>query len=125
MQVMPSKQRGMSLIGMLMVIILIISFALLGIKIVPLYLQNHTVKKVIDGLNDEPGITKMSPRRIRQLTMKRMNVNSVYHFKEDYLSVSKGRKYITVIADYEVRENIVGNLDVMLTFHEKTEIPLR
>ena len=119
------RQDGMSLIGLLTVVFLIISFALIAMKLVPLYMRNHTIKSVMAGMTDAPGVTKMSTRKIKQSILRRLDINSIYEFDRKTLTVKKVKGYFELRAEYEVREPIVGNIDVVLSFKELTKIPIR
>ncbi|OGT89593.1 MAG: hypothetical protein A2286_12655 [Gammaproteobacteria bacterium RIFOXYA12_FULL_61_12] len=118
------RERGMTLIGFLIVVSLVISAALVVMKVGPYYLRNHSIKEVLDGLKEAPGITKMAPGQIKAMVIRRLDINSVYGFDSKSLNVTNEKGHIVVTADYEVREHIAGNLDVVLTFKEKTEIPI-
>ena len=115
----------MSLIGLLTVIILILSLALLAMKMIPVYMRNHTIRTVIEGMQDEPGITKMSPGNIKKMVMRRLDINSVYDFDRKTLSVKKVKGYYNIIVEYEVRQDVMGNVDLVMSFNEISKIPLR
>ncbi|MBU0499502.1 MAG: DUF4845 domain-containing protein [Gammaproteobacteria bacterium] len=118
-------QRGMSLIGFLIVVALVIFTALLAMKLGPYYLRHNTIKSVLDGIRDEPGITKMAPGQIKDMVMRRLDINSVYNFDRKSLNVTKDKGFYVIAVDYEVREHVVGNADALLTFKDKTEIPIQ
>ena len=58
------KQQGMTLTGWLVVIAIGLFFALSGLKIIPVYLENFTVKDVVESLKNEPLITKKSTSQV-------------------------------------------------------------
>lgn len=118
-------QRGLSLVGFLMVMGLAIFFALIGMKMGPYYLRNHSINTVLQGMKDEPGVTKMAPNQIKDLIMRRLDINSVYNFDRKDINVAKDRGFFIMTAEYEVREHIVGNVDVILGFKNKAEIPIQ
>ena len=119
------RQQGMSMIGMLIVIMLIIGFALLAMKLTPIYIRNNSIKTILEGMSDTPGITKMTPKKIKKMIIRRIDINSIYDFDNKTLTVKKVKGYFVLKAEYEVREHLVGNVDVVLSFKEKTEIPIR
>ncbi|MFC1684668.1 DUF4845 domain-containing protein [Pseudomonadota bacterium] len=115
------KQRGMTGLGWLTVLFLIGFFAFLALKLIPIYLEHHSIKSVIMSLNQEPQITKKSPAEVRKLILKRLKINSVYDFKKEYLKIKKGGGVMTVSVVYDVREPMIGNVDILVAFKEKVE----
>ncbi|MDF1528840.1 MAG: DUF4845 domain-containing protein [Sedimenticola sp.] len=117
-----SKQRGMTLTGWMTVIALIIFFALLGLRIVPIYLENLTVKDVVEALEQEPLITKRSAHEVKSMIMKRLDINGVYDLKSDQVTVKKSPGVMTIDITYTVQKKLVGNMDLLVSFSEKKEL---
>lgn len=117
-----TRQRGMTLTGWMTVIALILFFALLGMKIGPIYLENLTVKDVVESLKEEPLITKRSAAEVKSMIMKRLDINGVYDLKSDHVSVKKSPGIMKVSIDYQVQKNMVGNLDILVTFSDQIEL---
>jgi hypothetical protein len=115
------KQRGMTGLGWLTVLFLIGFFAFLAIKLIPIYLEHYSIKTVIESLNEEPMITKKSPAEVRKMVVKKLKINSVYDFKKEYLKIKKAGGVMTVSVVYDVREPMIGNVDILVAFEEKIE----
>ena len=122
MKHMISKQKGMTLTGWMTVVALILFFALLGMKIVPIYLENLTVKDVIAGLKEEPLITKKSSGEVKSMIMRRLDINGVYDLKGDHVSVKKSPGVMKVDITYTVQKKLVGNMDILVSFSEQVEL---
>lgn len=116
------KQKGMTLTGWMTVIALILFFAMLGMKIGPIYLENLTVKDVVESLKDEPLITKRSSSQVKSMIMKRLDINSVYDLKSDNVTVKKSPGIMKVSIDYQVQKKLVGNMDILVTFSDEIEL---
>ncbi len=121
-QNMPQAQRGMTGLGWLTVIALILFFALLIVKLVPTYIEHYEIKTVLYSLNDEPLITQKSTQEIRKLLHRRLKINSVYDMKDDSIHIEKSSGIMRVEIGYEVRKPIAGNVDVVMTFDDKLEL---
>lgn len=117
-----SKQKGMTLTGWMTVIALILFFALLGMKIIPIYLENLTVKDVIESLKDEPLITKKSRVQVRDMVMKRLDINGVYDLKKEHVTVKKSPGVMKVDVSYTVQKKLAGNMDILVSFSEQVEL---
>ena len=46
-----NRQRGMTVIGMLLLIIVIAFIALIGMKVVPMYIQYYSIKSTVESLS--------------------------------------------------------------------------
>lgn len=118
------KQAGMTAIAWMGIIALILMFVLLGLKLLPIYLDGFKVGSILSDIKDESGIAKMTPMMISKTIMKRLDINMVSGVGRDNIYIDKaGRKKRTVEIDYEVRENIAGNVDVVVHFQKAVTIP--
>ncbi len=119
------RQRGMTPIGWVMVFLLIAFFALIALKLVPIYLQSFSVGSVISDLKNEPGIGAMTSREITSTIVKRLDINMVRGVGANDIYVEKTGDIMTISADYEVRDNMLGNVDIVVSFNKSVEVPAR
>lgn len=115
-------QKGMTAIGWLLVLGLIAFFTLITLRLVPLYLEYGKVASVIESLQNEPGVTNMSRTEIVTLVSRRFDVNDVRNVDPKIIKVSKDRGLLTVGINYERRQHLVGNVDVVATFDKTVEV---
>ncbi len=119
------RQRGMTPIGWVLVFLLIAFFALIALKLIPIYIESFSVGSVIADLKNEPGISSMTSREIISIVEKRLEINNVYGVSADDIYVEKGRGTMIISADYEVRKNMLGNVDILVSFDKSVEVPSR
>lgn len=117
-----SKQKGMTGLGWLTILALIGFFALLTLKIAPIYLDYYSVKSTLKSLEKEPLITKKSPAEIKKLIKKRLNINYVTDLPKDAFKIKKSPGILKVDLDYEVRKELFGNIDLLVTFKDNVEL---
>ncbi len=118
------KQAGMTAIAWIGVIGLILMFVLLALKLLPIYLDSFKVGSVLNDVKDESGIANMTPVMINKTIMKRLDINMVDGVSKDDIYIDKaGKKKRTVEIDYEIRENIMANIDVVVHFQKVVTIP--
>jgi len=115
-------QKGMTAIGWLLVLGLIAFFSLITLRLVPLYLEYSKVASVLESLQNEPGITDRSRSEIVSLVSRRFDVNDVREVDPRTIKVSKDNGILTVSIDYERRQHLLGNVDVVATFDKKVEV---
>ena len=119
MSTLKRKQTGISFISLLMLIAVFGFFVMVGLKIIPSYVEHYSIKKVLLSLEDEIMIAKKSPAEIRKLIAKRFKINSVYDFDPKNIQFSKKQQGLEVRIAYEVREKIAGNVDVVISFDDQ------
>jgi len=116
------RQRGMTLIGWLIVLALIGFFAMLVMKLGPIYMENYTIKMALESMENEPGLAEKTPSQVRGFFQKRMDMNYVTRLTQDSVKIRREEGVTYLEVDYEVREPMVGNVDAIVTFKEKAEL---
>ena len=119
------RQRGMTPIGWVLVLLLIAFFALIALKLVPIYIESFSVASVIADLKDEPGIGSKNAREIVSLVEKRLDINNVSSVSGDDIFVERLGGTMTISAEYEVREPMLGNVEIVVSFNKSVEVPTR
>lgn len=120
-----SNQRGMTAIGWAIVLGLIAFFALLTLRLAPVYLENYEVKSVLASLKNEPEIGQKSAREIRNLVDNRLYINGVQAVQaKEFQIVQKGGT-TTVSIDYEERRPFIGNVELLVHFMDSVEFASR
>jgi hypothetical protein len=124
-----ARQTGLTFISLLLLLMMLGFFALLALRLGPVYLENYTIRSVLQGIKQQPGLDEQSPQAIRAMIAKRLYVNEVRRFDNqqgrEYLTIKRHDNYLTVSIDYEVRQHILGNVDAMVSFSDSVELPTR
>ena len=69
------NQRGITLIGFVVMLALVGVLAYLGMKVFPIYEQFFSVRSAMKGVASEPGVGEMDPAKIKDLFFRRLYVN--------------------------------------------------
>ena len=110
------KQNGLTLIGFAIVLVLVVFFAYVGMRIIPLYLEYNAVVSALNDLQKEPGAKSMTPQKIKNNLVNRLWVSySSENVKREHIKITRSNGVKVRIA-YEVRRPLLGNVDLMLTF---------
>jgi hypothetical protein len=115
----------MTAIGWLLVLGLIAFFILITLRLLPMYLEFGKVASVIESLQNEPGISNLSRSEIIKLVSRRFDVNDVSSVDPKLIKVGKDKGLLTVSIDYEQREHLIGNVDVVAVFNKQVEVHAR
>ncbi|TNE78054.1 MAG: DUF4845 domain-containing protein [Gammaproteobacteria bacterium] len=109
------KQRGMSVLGILVLLAVVGFFLTVALKVGPLYLDNSFVKASLESLADE-NVHEMTDGAIRGQVWKFLDVNNVRDLDRDALKIVREKTRTLVTINYEKRVNFMGNVDVVVRF---------
>jgi len=116
-----ANQRGLTLIGFLLMLSAALFVAYLGMKIVPIYINHYSVVSSMKSLAEEPGVRNMSEARIRDLLSRKFNTSYVKHIHARDIAIERGTG-IRIVAEYEVREDLIGNMDAVISFRSVQQL---
>jgi hypothetical protein len=115
------RQRGMTAIGGLAMLVIIVSAITLTLKLVPHYIDFHSIKSVIEELPREE-VRGMSRAALNEQLDKRFKINNLRDFAiRDIITVERSRNATVLQVQYERREKLFLNIDVVITFHKRYE----
>ena len=116
------KQRGMTLIGFVIVLSFVIFISFIGMKIAPIYMEYYSVVSAMNGVASERGSANLSPFDIRVKVLNRLYVSySADNVKEQHIKLFRNNGVNLRIA-YEVRKPVIGNLDVIAKFDKTVRL---
>ncbi len=119
------KQRGMTLTSFLMVLIVVAFAIYIGMKLIPMYQEYYSVRSALKGLANEPGSADMDPSRIQDMFFKRMDINYSDHVKPQDVKFERIDGGWRMNVNYEVRRELIGNLDVVGKFDTSQDLTRR
>jgi len=109
------KQRGLSALGILVLLAVVGFFLTIATRIGPLYLDNSFVDAALQSLADEP-IHKMSDSQIRRKLQAAFTINAVRDVYAKDTVIERKKTATTVKLDYERRIHFLANVDVVVVF---------
>ena len=116
-----SKQRGMTFIGLVLVIAAVIFLAVIAMKVVPAYIEFSGVKNAIKYVSKDAAFATMSKKEIVSAFDKSASTGYVTVIKGSDLVIEKNETGNVVTADYQVTLPIVANASILLDFHATSE----
>lgn len=110
------RQEGMTLIGFLIVLSMVLVFAYLAMRIIPIYVEYASVINAMDGVAEESGSSRYTPVQIKTKFIDRLWVN--------YTNSNVSRENVFVVRQdgvrlrvkYSVTKPLVGNLSLVADF---------
>jgi len=111
-----NRQSGLTTLGMLLVVALVVGGLLLTIKLAPLYIDDFAIAKALDSLQTERDLYQMTKRDIRATIRRKLAADYTRKLQDDEIRITKDKGTIKVEVVYESRVPIVLNLDVIAKF---------
>ena len=118
-----NKQKGLTGISIIAIVVVIAFTALIFLKIMPIYFDSFKVGDVITSLKDERGLGDKGNRAIVTTILKRLDVNMVSDVTKDHIFIEKSKNTVFIDVEYEVRKPMFGNLDIVVSFKKSVEVP--
>ncbi|HSM69534.1 MAG TPA: DUF4845 domain-containing protein [Xanthomonadales bacterium] len=110
------RQKGLTLIGFLIVLSLVIFATYIGMRIGPLYMEYYSVVSAMNGVAKERGAAQISLFEARRKVLDRLYVSyASNNVNEKHIKIVR-RNGVFLNVAYEVRKPLIGNLDVVAMF---------
>jgi hypothetical protein len=119
---MQTKQRGITLIGFIIVMAVVGFFAYLAMRLVPVYVEYYNVVSAMKGVAAEPGVANMEPNRVRDLLDRRFNIGYVESVKREHIKITRDSSGYRLNVKYEVRGPLFYNLDFVASFDRTVDL---
>ncbi|HLQ01636.1 MAG TPA: DUF4845 domain-containing protein [Burkholderiales bacterium] len=108
------NQRGITLLGMVVICIVIVFVAIGGLKIAPAYIEYFTVKKAIVGVAQTT--SKGTVAEVRQAFDRRAQIDDIDVIAAKDLEITKEGNDIVISFSYPKRISLFGNVSVVIDF---------
>ena len=113
---MKRKQGGMTMLGFLITLSVVILFVFCGMKIVPMYIEYYSVKKALASIANEQDTSSATKDKIRAMFARHITIDYVKIIKPEMLQIQTTDSGFNLVVDYERREELIANLDVVAKF---------
>ena len=114
---MSGKQRGLSLVGFMFGAFALVLASILGLKLIPAYMQDAQIKNLFTVIANDPEMQKASPRAIRDSYSRRASIDYVTAIKAEDIVIESGEGKPVLSASYSVKIPLVANVSLFLEFN--------
>ena len=115
------RQRGVTFVGMILIGALIVFVAIIGIRLVPAYIEYATIKGHLRDLARSPDARGGSVREIQQLFNRRAQIDNIKSVAGEDLDVIKDGDQVTISAPYSTRVKLIGNVSACIDFNATSD----
>jgi hypothetical protein len=113
------KQRGLSLIGLLITSAVVVFFALVGFKLLPAYIEYWTVQRIVTDIAHSPDVRGGSIRDVQAAFARRAVIDNVSSVAGNDLEINKTGDGFEIIANWSKRVPLFGNINACMDFEVK------
>ena len=116
------KQRGITVIGLVFVLVTLGVVGVMSMKLMPAYLEYFSVKKAIIKISNEPTFAAMSKKEIVDEFDRSATIDDIKVVKGNDLEVSKddaGKPVVSI--EYQTTVPLIANVSALIDFSVSTE----
>ncbi len=115
------RQRGVTFVGMIFIGGLIVFFAIIGLRMIPAYIEYATIKNHLRELSRAPDARGASPRDIQQLFNRRAQIDDITAIRGDDIDIIKEGENISLSVAYSKRIKLMGNVSACIDFIARSD----
>ncbi|MCL9682599.1 DUF4845 domain-containing protein [Legionella maioricensis] len=122
------KQQGMTLIGMLLTVVVLVMAAIVVMRLVPVYIQHYEIVQSIKSLNTVPvaslsGDPLADVEVLRSSLNKRLDINGVDNLKNsEVIFTPNGEHRYQVRLKYQAIRFLAYNINLLINFDDTYEV---
>ncbi len=120
---MKQRERGMTFMGIVIILLILGSALYAGIRLVPVYLEFTKVARALQQVRDEHAAIDTNPQLIRRSLERRWDVEDISRIGWKEIEITKTADGYDMDAVYDAEEPFVGNLYLLVKFDKTVSIP--
>lgn len=123
---MQHRQRGMTMLGIILIVIVVGAWLYAGIRLAPKYLEYmrvaSTLEKVRDEFSNNPGSTEFM---LRKAVERHFDIDMVEVITSNDIEIDKEGSVFYMRAAYEDTVPLAGNVSFLVEFDKTVEVAAR
>lgn len=117
----PYHQQGFSLSSMLFWSIILVLVAVLGMKVVPVYIENASIKKNLIAISNDSNLQNASTDQIRLAFTKRAQIDGITAITAKDIKIMRDKGQLMLSTNYSVNVPLFGNIALLIDFETQSE----
>ncbi|HBD20193.1 MAG TPA: DUF4845 domain-containing protein [Arenimonas sp.] len=119
---MARKPRGMTLMSFVIVLVVVGFFALVAMKLFPMYSEYFNLKGVMEEYAAQPNSASIPPAQMHTDLNRRFGIAYVDSVEKEHIKIIREGGVSKLNIAYEVRVPLFGNLDVVGKFDNTVDL---
>ena len=111
-----ARQRGLTILGFMLVAAVVIIFAMVGFRVVPSYVEYYSVKKALDDTMRGDSVDPNNLQAFRSELTRRLQTSYVENVKAADAIIQRSGNQLTAELAWERRLHMFGNAYILLEF---------
>ena len=120
---MKQHERGMTFLGMVVILIILGAGLYAAIRLVPVYLEYSKVVRALNQVRDEHAAIDTNQNLIRRSLERRWDVEDIESIGWKEIEITKTSEGFDVGAYYEAERPFVANVYLLVKFDHTVSIP--
>ena len=117
------SQRGITLIGWLVLLVPVAIVVYAGIRLTPIYLNYMRVSKSLNQIASEAkGGDTTNAQTLRTALEKHFDIESIEHPTTKEIDIHRENEHWVAIADYEEVAPLFSNVSLLVQFHKEVQV---
>jgi hypothetical protein len=111
----------MGFAGVLVLLIAIVFVAIIGMKLVPAYIEYYTIKNAVTAITQSGELRNATVADVRKAFQSRADVDDIRAVTPADLEVTKEGNEVVIAFAYEKRIPLFSNISVLIDFASSTK----
>lgn len=119
-----SRQRGLSFVSVVFLLVCVGFLAMIALKVAPIYANSFTIKSALKSVAED-NLMETSVSNVYDKLSKRLSVNNISFITRENIHIAENGGRVLIEVNWEEQREVIGNLDVIATFSEQVEFDAR
>jgi hypothetical protein len=115
------RQQGVTFVGMVLIGMLIVVVAIIGIRLVPAYIEYATIRSHLRELARSPDARGASQAEIMQLFDRRALIDNIRSVTGQDLDIVKDGDDLSLSAVWATKVKLLGNVSACIDFTARSD----
>jgi len=111
------QQRGFALVPFLIGAVVLILVVILGLQMIPAYIQNAKIVSVFNAMKHDPELAQANSDQMKASFSRRASIDSITAITPEKVELTEGG---VLTARYTVLIPLVGNISLLLEFNPRS-----
>lgn len=107
-----ARQKGLSLIGWLLLLVLVGGWAYAAIRVVPAYIEDGEISTSLKGVESDAHTLPL--RDIQRELVSQLTINSIDDVKASEFKFTMHGDQLTISIDHPIEKSFIGNLSFVV-----------
>jgi hypothetical protein len=113
---MKKQQRGITLLGLLLIGFVLVIGTIVGMKVLPEYIEYYKIVSDVKAVANDPGLKGSAVADIRLAYAKRANIDQISSVTHQDIDITKDGGQLVISFAYAKKIPLVANISLVIDF---------